>query len=66
MNGPFVLHCDWCGRPMREACKCAERLCTLVELGITKVEALEAILEKDAPPAPPEKAETWRDRPPLL
>lgn len=63
MMRPYVLHCGWCGRPMHEACKCAERLVALVELGITDAESLEAILAQDEPPA---KEETWRDREPLL
>ncbi len=63
MTAPVVLHCGWCGRPMSEPCKCAERLARLVELGVTKVEALEAILEKDEPKS---KQETWRDRPAML
>lgn len=53
LNG-FVLHCGYCNRPMREACRC----------GATPAKDMPVEADEKAADAP--KVETWRDRPPLF
>jgi hypothetical protein len=52
----FVPHCGYCGKPM-QACVCGTKP--------AKDDAPKDDVQKAEPP-PPDKEETWRDRPPLL